>query len=121
MKVSVVVPTRKQSNPKTGRPYLERALASLGRQLADTEVVPVVGVDLSPVPLGQARTVNEAVARADGELLAFLEDDDTWDPHKLVIQIPLLERFELITCNQREVDESGRSSVAATTRRRAAG
>jgi glycosyltransferase involved in cell wall biosynthesis len=107
MKVSVVVPTRRQIDPVTGTLYLDRALASVGAQRTDVEVVAVVGVDRSPVPLGQARPYNEAVARADGDLLAFLEDDDTWAPLKLATQLPFLERFDLVTCNQREVDERG--------------
>ena len=107
MKVSVIVPTRNDPNPVTGRPYFERAVASVEGQLSDLEIAAMVGFDPSPVPLGQARAVNEAVARADGDLLAFLEDDDTWDPQKLATQLPFLDRFDLVTCNQREVDETG--------------
>jgi glycosyltransferase involved in cell wall biosynthesis len=107
MKVSVIVPTRNDLNPVTGRPYFERAVASIEGQLTDLEIAAIVGFDPSPVPLGQARTVNQAVARADGDLLAFLEDDDTWDAQKLATQLPFLDRFDLVTCNQREVDERG--------------
>jgi glycosyltransferase involved in cell wall biosynthesis len=108
MRVSVVVPTRKQPNPATGRPYFERAVASIEAQRVDGEVRAIVGYDLSPVPLGQARPFNQAIARADGDVLALLEDDDTWDSGKLAAQLRFLDQFDLITCNQREVDERGR-------------
>lgn len=107
MKVSVVIPSRMQLNPMTGTPYVDRALASIEVQLTEVDVVPVVAVDQSPIPLGPARTVNEAVARANGDVLAFLEDDDMWDPRKLASQLPFLDRFDLVTCNQRDVDERG--------------
>lgn len=41
------------------------------------------------MPLGAAR--NEAVARATGDYLAFLDCDDLWLPEKLERQVPLLE------------------------------
>lgn len=41
------------------------------------------------VPLGAAR--NLALTRATGDLIAFLDCDDTWLPDKLVRQVPLFE------------------------------
>jgi glycosyltransferase involved in cell wall biosynthesis len=108
VKISVVVPTKQQPNPLTGRPYFERAVASIEAQRVDAEVEAIVGCELSPVRVGQARSVNEAVARADGDVLTLLEDDDRWDPGKLAAQIRFLDQFELVTCNQREVDEHDR-------------
>src|SRR5262249_34956041 len=55
----------------------------------------------------QAAALNAAVAAASGEVLAFLEDDDYWEPRRLEYGLPQLERFDLVTCNQREVDEDG--------------
>ena len=107
MTISVVIPTREHVNPATGRPYFERAVASAEAQVGDFQVNATVGVDRSPAPIGQAKIVNEVVARCDGDFLAFLEDDDTWDPNKLSVQLPLLEHFDLVTCNQREVNERG--------------
>lgn len=108
MKVCVVIPTLRQPNPATGRPYFERARASVEAQkVGGLEVAVVVAADPSPVPLGQFRAVNEGAKRADGDLLAFLEDDDEWLPEKLAMQLPLLDRFDLVTCNQREVGEDG--------------
>src|SRR5580698_3423829 len=72
-------PRAEPPNPATGRPYFERAVASIEAQRVDGEVRAIVGYDLSPVPLGQARPFNQAIARADGDVLALLEDDDTWD------------------------------------------
>ena len=107
MKVSVVVPTRQQPNPATGRPYVERAVASIEAQRVDAEVQVMVVYDTAVVPVGQAKIVNEAVARADGDVVALLEDDDIWEPGKLAAQLRFLDQFELVTCNQREVNEKG--------------
>ena len=107
MRVSVVVPTRQHVSPATARPYFEQAVASIEEQVGAVDTMVVVAVDQSPLPRGQARVVNEAVARCSGELLAILEDDDIWAPDKLATQIPYLDRFDLVTCNQREVCERG--------------
>ncbi len=40
-------------------------------------------------PLGKAR--NQALQRAKGELIAFLDSDDVWFPDKLLKQVPLFE------------------------------
>lgn len=127
-KVSVVVPSRLQANPLSdkGRLYLDRALMSAKRQTADCAMEIIVGLDhdapqppdrfLEPsasVPLtfvrsvgaGQALALNAALRACSGDVVAILEDDDKWDPYKLAVQLPLLDRYDLVTCNQREEDE----------------
>jgi hypothetical protein len=56
----------------------------------------------------QACAVNAAVAASRGELLAFLEDDDRWHPRRLEYGVCSLAGFDLVTCNQLEVDPQGR-------------
>jgi glycosyltransferase involved in cell wall biosynthesis len=41
--------------------------------------------------LGEGGTRNAAVARAGGEYIAFIDDDDTWLPTKLAAQVSLLD------------------------------
>lgn len=79
--------------------YLDEAVASvLGQSFADFELF--VMDDHSPTPLtvlpdarvtlirseanaGKAAGINRALERAQGEFIAFLDDDDAWGPHRL--------------------------------------
>ena len=58
-------------------------------------------------PLGHAR--NEAICRAHGEFIAFLDCDDIWLPHKLEFQIPLFEDSSvgLVYSNSRFFNNAG--------------
>ncbi len=59
---------------------------------------------------GQAAARNRGISRARGELLAFLDSDDLWDPEKLTRQVELLGRFpEAVAtyCDHRTVDGEG--------------
>lgn len=62
--------------------------------------------DVKPVcasPPGQAIAVNAAARNTTGDVITILEDDDTWEPNKLAHQLPLLESFDFVSCNQREM------------------
>lgn len=142
MKISVVAPSRLQVNPTSneGRLWLDRALMSVKRQsvYADHEWEFLVGIDANaPWPperfsdvrfirstsAGQALAVNAAAAHATGDVLAFIEDDDLWYPHKMAAQLRVLlgtpgwremllpvkppPTYDLVTCNSREIDEYG--------------
>lgn len=102
-KVSVVIPT-------IGRPELVRALRSVRaqRSVGDIEIIvvndAVHGVELSaevvnladrvvrtPGRVGGSRARNLGIRSATGAYVALLDDDDEWLPHKLSLQVALLE------------------------------
>ena len=55
----------------------------------------------------QAHAINAAVAAAEGDVLAFLEDDDLWLPRRLEYGLDYLRRYDLVTSNQVEVTTEG--------------
>lgn len=120
--VSVVIPTH-------DRPaMLREAIASVSAQTYDRLEVIVVddasptpaeetlGVDAVPVRVirhernrGANRARTSGIAAADGEIVAFLDDDDRWEPTKLEKQIEALRASHsgVVLVGQRYVDESG--------------
>ncbi len=133
MTVSLIIPSRLQPNPisEAGNLWLDRALMSVARQtLPPTEIF--VGLDagarenvparfvrgplyvlfISAAKAGQAAALNAAARASTGEWLAFLEDDDQWEPSFLETAMSLAGderagKFDFVTSNQREVDEAG--------------
>jgi glycosyltransferase involved in cell wall biosynthesis len=60
------------------------------------------------VPLGQAR--NQALEKAKGELIAFLDCDDIWEPEKLQKTVPLFSKdpdLGLVFSNGMIIDSKG--------------
>lgn len=131
-RVSIIIPSRLQANPistgyATPSLYLDLSLGGILRQTAEVDMEIIVGLDRGEksrvpdrflekgkVPLlfveaaeSQASAVNEAFVHTTGDLLAVCEDDDLWDGNKLAYQIPFLDEFDLVTCNQRERDIQG--------------
>jgi hypothetical protein len=125
MRVSVVIASRLQPQQFAGPDclWLDRSLRSVRRQAAITNADLEVIVGLDPgvtIPSrfagviaahalrpGQSAALNAAVSAATGDLLAFLEDDDYWEPKRLEYGLRCLDKHDLITCNQREVDADG--------------
>jgi glycosyltransferase involved in cell wall biosynthesis len=131
-RVSVVIPTRNR------REKLQRALASLDQQTyRDFEVwlvddgstdgtgdflessqlqmtypnIPAIHKITNAPSRGAAAARNQAMARANGELIAFLDDDDIWFPDYLQHQVNQLDNHpEVAACcaPHVEFDESGR-------------
>jgi len=63
---------------------------------------PSVKVVRNPVNQGPAGTRNHGIAVSRGNLLAFLDSDDYWDPHKLEKQLALYERrpgLDVVYCD----------------------
>jgi hypothetical protein len=107
--VSAIIATHNRAT------VLRRALESVyvqegaGRQFdievivvddASTDTTPEVVRQLYPsaqyIRLSENRGVSEArnfgLAVSQGRFVAFLDDDDVWLPHKLQVQVPMLER-----------------------------
>ena len=118
--VSVILPVR------NGERYIAEALASLfGQTRPPTEVIVVDdgSTDRSaeiaggfPVQLiridatGVSAARNAGLAAADGDLIAFIDHDDIWEPLKLERQIRFLDEHPGVgfaTCWLRVVVEAG--------------
>lgn len=60
---------------------------------------------------GSARSaqaaLNSAAARATGEYIAFLEDDDVWEPDHLEMSLRALQHCAFVSGTQLEVDPEG--------------
>lgn len=89
------------------RPFLAESLRSVQDQTVSTEVVLCVaadnewvdemlsslrpGIELMRLPLAWLGTIrNQAVSAVQTDLVAFLDSDDLWEPHKLGKQIDSL-------------------------------
>jgi glycosyltransferase involved in cell wall biosynthesis len=125
MKTSVIIATRLQPQLHAGPEalWLDRALRSVRRQTVAPNVSLEVVAGLDPgvalpgrfsgvvaahaARAGQSAALNAAVAAASGEVIAFLEDDDDWEPRRLEYGLRWLEKHDLVTCNQREADADG--------------
>ncbi|GAB2973800.1 hypothetical protein GCM10027212_10880 [Actinotalea caeni] len=127
--VSVVVATNR------ARPFLAEALASVRAQTYAAVELVVVD-DGSPEPADVAAAVasfpgavlvrqppsgvgvarNVGAARATGELLAFLDDDDRWHPERLAAQVAMLQASAdavACYCGMRTIDTDGAVLVEA--------
>jgi glycosyltransferase involved in cell wall biosynthesis len=78
---------------------------------------------IDQVNSGQTAAQNRGARESTGQLLAFLDSDDIWYPHKLEEQVAAMEAAPetvMVTCNYDEIDPAGaqiRQGVAAEERR----
>lgn len=122
-RVSIVVPTHNRLG------LLQRALASVAAQkYRNFEIVVVddgstdgtsdwlmangFGSSLVslPAPRGAAAARNRGIERSTGELVAFLDDDDWWQPDYLAAQVAMFDRgpeTALCYADHLEVDSDG--------------
>lgn len=128
--ISVILATNRPAGP-----FLAEALDSLTAQTESRYQLIVVD-DGSPDPgavrdlacrvpgavvlrrdgVGPAAARNAAAARADGEWLAFLDDDDRWHPDRLAAQVAQLSaRPDAVAgyCGMRTIDADGKVLVPA--------
>jgi len=112
MKVSVIIPTYNRYQ------LLKRALKSVLNQthLPDDIIViddgsgdetPKIQEEFPHIRYirqengGVASARNRGIEAARYELLAFLDDDDVWDPHKLAMQLPYHRDYAVTFCDER--------------------
>lgn len=127
--VSVIVATNRVG------PYFAEALASARDQTySNLEIIVVddgapdsAAVDRTVGSVPKARVIHQAaagvsvarnvgIAEASGEFVAFLDDDDRWDPRRLEWQIAgLMNAPDAVTsyCAMRTVDEDGEQLAEA--------
>lgn len=128
--VSVIVPTYNY-----GRFIAEAIRSALRQSLAPVEIIVVddgSADDTAEVVAGFGDAVryirqgnagvcvarNRGVAESSGELIAFLDADDIWEPTKLEKQAGLFERdvrIGLVHCGMREFDTDTGESIALHT------
>jgi hypothetical protein len=121
VKVSVIVPTRLAKNPESGEGnlWLDRALSMVKRQtVKPVEVVVCPGEgDRLPERFSdviyaagnsQAHAMNRGARKSTGDVIAFLEDDDYWEPRWLEYALAAIDSgYSIVTGSQREVDTRG--------------
>jgi glycosyltransferase involved in cell wall biosynthesis len=135
--IAVVIPSRLAANPSTSPAaaartlYLDRALASVfaqtRRDLVSQVIVCVDPGKAGEVPAritatsagglavevveadkpGQAAALNASLRAVRAPWVAFLEDDDVWRPSRIARQWEFTGSYDLVTCSQEEVSESG--------------
>jgi glycosyltransferase involved in cell wall biosynthesis len=119
MQFSILIPSRLEG-PKPGTLFLSAAVASIRAQKLPHPPQILVGIDAGVTPppglaeaLGvtfvnsegrsQAAALNAAASRIEGDHVALLEDDDTWNPDFLAIALKGLESFDFVSSTQLEI------------------
>lgn len=121
--LSVIIPSREQAKQVQ---LLTRSVGSVQAQNARDrlQIEVLIGIDPDvPPPVLEtfdipvqfvnaaarsgAAAVNAAAAKATGDYVAILEDDDVWDPSHLEVSLQALEQCEFVSGTQLEVDPEG--------------
>ncbi len=130
MKISVIIPSRCDIDPRShqGELFLLRALQSIQAQTVKVHEV-CIGVQERTPQLqqlaerytdrhlhivqtntkGQAAALNAAAAFTGGDVIAFLEDDDEWQPRRLFFGLKVMQKLdcEFVSSNQLMVNLDG--------------
>lgn len=133
LSIGVIIPSRLQqiAAARTATYFVDRAIASALAQTAVAEsrarLTFIIGIDADAhVPphlaarsdivwarshaCSQVAALNAGIdAAGDGfDCIAFLEDDDCWDPNYLTWSLNALRRYSFVSTTQLEVDETGK-------------
>lgn len=130
--VSVIVPTYNRAK------LLEQAIRSVQRQTyahleiivvddasSDDTAALVHDIDDSRIRYvrhdcnrGGAAARNTGIRSARGEYIAFLDDDDQWEPEKTAAQLALLKNYDVVLCGGDRAAPVGRSLTATVLKLR---
>lgn len=115
--ISVIIPNHNYARylPTTIESVLNQSVGNLDLIIVDNgstdnsrEVITGYAGELTAIyqkDLGQASSRNTGLAHAKGELIAFLDADDYWEPKKLEMQLEKLnEEFQFIYTGLRQFD-----------------
>ncbi|MCG8451364.1 MAG: glycosyltransferase, partial [Pirellulales bacterium] len=112
--VSVIMPTYKRPDllPRAVRSVLEQTYRNLELIIVDDNSPDHTGGVVQSLMAEDNRiryirnetnlhapgSRNVAIQQAQGEFVAFLDDDDEWMPQKLELQMKLVDRFSVVGC-----------------------
>lgn len=128
MRIDIVTPSRSQPHQSA---YLERMISSVGQQKSRQAIEFRILVGLDPGAgepelagslasgmvrfargkiASQAAALNAALALADGDFIAFLEDDDTWSDGFCQAALDAMDRVngDMHTSNQVVLNQEGK-------------
>lgn len=57
--------------------------------------------------LGVAESRNKGIDVSKGRYIAFIDADDIWEPNKIEMQLPLMDKYKLICSSYDYIDEQG--------------
>jgi len=121
--ISIIIPSRTQPDQEK---FLNRALASIQWQTTyrDLSIDLIIGIDLGTKPPKdlrplsrirfvesdgrfQAKALNACIRSAAGEYIAFLEDDDEFEPKYLQTALAALASADFVSSTSLEVNKNG--------------
>lgn len=118
--ISVIIPTFNRAQ------FLEKAISTILTQPFELEIIIIddgstddtasVVMDFNNrniqyVKLSRTGNIgrlrNEGIKKSQFDILAFCDDDDFWFPKKLSVQLPLLDKFDIVCSNANLINKEG--------------